>query len=80
MTIDLHPRLGVTVDVQDSTVIETDRARARGKVPAHGVVNIGGTGASAVRVTGSPDALRRLAEALTEAANVERYRSVTPAS
>jgi hypothetical protein len=69
----VEPRgLGVTVDVQDSTVIETDVARVRGTVPAHGVVCIGGTGAGAVRVIGSPDALRRLAGALTEAANVER--------
>jgi hypothetical protein len=78
MTIDLQPRFAVTVDVQDSTVIETDVARARGKIPAHGVVLIGGGGAGAVRITGSPGALRRLAGALSEAANVERGAKSAP--
>jgi hypothetical protein len=68
--IPLAPRIAVAVDLQDETVIESDVARIHGT--SHGVVHVGGSSAQSVRIAGTPDAMRRLADALTEAAAVRR--------
>jgi len=72
MTIDLQPRLSVTVDMLSNTVIDVGDPRTRGTNERRCMVRVGVLGLNALVLTGAPDTMRRLAEAaLTAAIDVE---------
>jgi hypothetical protein len=76
MTISLTPRIDVRVELTDTVVIDTHVLRRYGTAPAVGDVHVGGSGATSVRLTGTPDMLRRLAEAALAVADATERAAV----
>jgi len=78
VTASLSPRVSVDVELHPTCVIDVTYPKRSGVEPQRpGIVWVGGQGFGSVRIAGAPDALRRLADALTQAADIERRSTAT---